>query len=325
LMLGSIHFSDLTVEYAYKLDGLDDEWTHGSENNIVYQNLPSGEYTFRYKVKLISTDWSPELTYKIIIKPNFWEHPLFFIVLGIIAGAVIYFLLYRSKNEELKKRNIENQMLILEQKALNAMMNPHFIFNSLSSIQSFILKNDVSEAGLYLSKFSRLIRQNMNAVKSNMTEIEEEAERLNNYLELELLRTNNGFRYKIEVDKQIEEETMIPSMIVQPIVENAVWHGVADLKEVGFISIRFEYISSKAVRIIVEDNGVGIERASKKQSQKESHLRMGMDLTRKRINILGKKMGVNTAIRITDVFPGQPNPGTKVEIVVPCSIDSSER
>lgn len=323
-VLGSIHFSDLPVKYAYKLDGLDEHWTYGSESSIVYQNLPSGRYLFRYKVKLSATDWSQELSREVVVRPNLWEHPLFYVMLGIAAGLLIYYMLYRSRHKELKRRKIENQMLVLEQKALNAMMNPHFVFNSLSSIQSFILKNEVSEAGLYLSKFSRLIRQNMNAVKSSMTEIEEEAERLANYLELELLRTNHGFRYQIEVDKRIEEEAMIPSMIVQPIVENAVWHGVADLAAVGFISIQFNYISEKAVRIVVEDNGIGMVRASKKQMRKESHLQLGMDLTRKRVDLLGKKMGVDTAILIREAFPGAPSPGTRVEIVVPCSLDGSE-
>lgn len=323
-ILGSLHFSDLAAEYAYKMDGLDQNWTYRAGSNIVYQNLPAGQYTFRSKVKLATTAWSPELTCEVVIVPNFWEHPLFYIALGIISGAIIYFLLYRNKHEELKRRNIENQMLILEQKALNAMMNPHFIFNALSSIQSFILKNEVSEAGLYLSKFSRLIRQNMNAIRNNMTEIEEETERLANYLELELLRTNNRFRYQIDVDKQIEEDTSIPAMIVQPIVENAVRHGMADLAEGGFIQISFKYVHDNAIRIIVEDNGIGIERSSKRHTQKESHLRIGMSLTKKRIEILGKKTGVGTSMLITDANPEAQNPGTRIEIVVPCSLNDND-
>ena len=107
-------------------------------------------------------------------------------------------------------------------------MNPHFIFNALGSIQRYLLQNNAEEAGTYLSKFARLIRQNMNSLKSNSINIDDEVERLRNYMDLEKFRMNNSFDYSIHIDENIEgDEISIPSMVVQPFVENAIWHGLS--------------------------------------------------------------------------------------------------
>ena len=198
------------------------------------------------------------------------------------------------------------------------MMNPHFIFNSLSSIQNYLLQKKSGEAGLYLSQFARLIRQNLNAINSASINLEEEIDRLKNYLDLEKQRMENKFDYAIEVDENVvADEVEIPSMIIQPFVENAIWHGIAELEEKGQISIKFQKQDEKSLAITVEDNGIGIKRSEVYSAKREKHLHLGMEMTRKRLELLGKKFSIKTAIEFFESSPGSPNPGTRVELIVP--------
>ena len=198
------------------------------------------------------------------------------------------------------------------------MMNPHFIFNALSSIQSYLLRNKPGEAGLYLSQFARLIRQNLSAINSAMINLEKEIDRLKNYMDLERLRMEDKFEYTIEFEEGIEEEElMIPSMIIQPFVENAVWHGISTLEEKGLIRISFAMRHPKALKITIEDNGIGIKQSSMFVSKSGTHLMTGSEMTRKRLENIGKKMNIVTSVEFSEAFPGNPNPGTRVVIVVP--------
>jgi LytS/YehU family sensor histidine kinase len=150
-------------------------------------------------------------------------------------------------------------------------------------------------------------------------ELEEEVGRLKNYLALEQLRMEHRFNFTISVDNSIDDEALIPSMILQPIVENAIWHGLSNIDSDGLIVIQFIQLEENIVKIIIEDNGIGIKKASSQPNQKPAHLKIGSELTRKRLAILGKKMNVKTNISISEAFPGNPRPGTRVEIVAPIS------
>jgi len=321
--LGNIRFNSSKVQYAYILEGLDKNWNTGSEHNINYQNLRPGNYTFKFKVKLPSSDWSNELSYNIQIRPTLVQHPVFYLIGSFFIFILLFWYFNQLQKAMLKKQATENQILLLEQKALQLMMNPHFIFNALASIQSYILKNKATDAGNYLAQFARLIRQNLNATKTSLIDLEEEIERLRNYLELEQLRMNYRFNFEIIKDRSIDDELLIPTMILQPIVENAVWHGLADVDSDGQIIIEFIPLGDQKLKIIIQDNGIGVEQASKQKSHKKNHLKIGMDITRKRLEILGKKMNIKTSIIVSEAFPGNPRPGTKVEIIVPVSFDKS--
>jgi LytS/YehU family sensor histidine kinase len=229
-------------------------------------------------------------------------------------------IIIRRKNIQIRRRELDHQLIILEQKALQSMMNPHFIFNSLGSIQNYLLQKKSSEAGLYLSQFARLIRQNLNAINASSINLEEEIDRLKNYLDLEKLRMEDKFDYHIEVAENVEaDEVQIPSMIIQPFVENAIWHGIALLEEKGQIIIKFLMQDDKSLTVIVEDNGIGMKRSETFSAKREKHLNLGMEMTRKRLEILGKKFSVKTCLTFSELFPGSENPGTRVEMVVPVS------
>ena len=318
LIFSSKSYSDCPVTYSYMLEGADHDWTNGSGTNVLYQNLLRGEYVFKVRARKPTSEWSAPIEYRFTIKATFWQHPLFFIGLSLLFAMLVALVIIRRKNLQLKRREIDHQLITLEQKALQSMMNPHFVFNALSSIQSYLLMNKTREAGVYLTQFARLIRQNLSAINSPMISLDEEIDRLRNYLDLEQLRMSDGFDYTIELDESVvDEEVTIPSMIIQPFAENAIVHGISPLDQKGTIRILLSMHSEKALMIIIEDNGVGLQRSGTASGRSEKHLNMGMNMTYKRLEILGKKMNVETSVKFSEAFPGSPNPGTRVVMIVP--------
>ncbi len=319
-IFSSINYSSTPVFYSYMLEGADHDWSKGTGRIVVYQDLPAGNYDFKLRTSKPNLEWSKPIEFKITIKAHFWQHPLFFVFLALLFTGIISLIIIRRKNIQIKRRELDHQLITLEQKALQSMMNPHFIFNSLGSIQNYLLQKKSSEAGLYLSQFARLIRQNLNAINAASINLEEEIDRLKNYLDLEKLRMEDKFEYNIEVAENVEaDEVQIPSMIIQPFVENAIWHGIALLEEKGQIVIKFLMQDDKSLTVIVEDNGIGMKRSETYSAKREKHLNLGMEMTRKRLEILGKKFSVNTCLKFSEMFPGNLNPGTRVEMVVPVS------
>jgi len=319
LSFGSINYSSSPLAYAYKLSESDANWTIETATEVVYQDLPPGNYRFDVKVQKPGTDFSRPSGLNIQIKAMLWQQPLFYTgIIALVAGW-FFWSFHRRQRRKRKLLEMDNQLITLEQKALQSMMNPHFIFNVLGSIQNYLLHSDPNQASVYLSQFARLIRQNVNAINSNKISIEEEADRLRNYLDLERLRLDNSFSFEIEFDDNIEDDDdlMIPSMIVQPFVENAVWHGMAARQNGGEIRIIFGLHSQNAVKIIIEDNGPGIKLIKESQGRGNQHLHLGTQITRKRLEILGKKYDLEATIHHEEVFPGSAFPGARIVIVVP--------
>jgi len=313
-----INYSINPVIYSYQLEGADRNWTFVKDNSVVLQNLPKGSYKFRLRVKKSSSQWSDPISFGINVHATIWQQPYFYILVILLFAGLIFNLTLRRKNLELERHEMEHQMLLLEQKSLQAMMNPHFIFNSLGSIQNYLLHNKPNEAGIYLSQFARLIRQNLNAIDNSMTNLEEEVDRLKNYLELEKLRLEDKFEYFIVIEEDIEADLLsIPSMIIQPFVENSVWHGIANLSGKGMIRISFLLLNETSLQIVVEDSGIGLNNAANYDSQSNTHLKIGLNITTKRLSLLQQKYGTATSIQYSETSPGAPDPGTKVTIVVP--------
>lgn len=246
------------------------------------------------------------------------------LLISVSAGMLVLlmfitlFIIIWRKNILLKRQEIDHQMVILEQKALQSLMNPHFIFNTLGSIQNYLLQNKPAEAGIFLSQFARLIRLNISSINAPMINLEEEVNRLRIYLDLEKFRMGNTFEYTIELNSKIEEEVLyIPSMIIQPFIENSIWHGISPLEGKGQIRILLFIHSIQSLKVIIEDNGVGMKQSEKFKSMKKEHLHLSMEVIRKRLEIIGKKMKIETAMSASEAFPGEPNPGTRVELILP--------
>ncbi|MHB1178867.1 MAG: sensor histidine kinase [Daejeonella sp.] len=206
----------------------------------------------------------------------------------VLTATIVILTLYllRAKNRRQKEVVIENNIAALEQKALQAMMNPHFVFNIMNSIQHFINQADLKAANQILAGFARLARKHLEICMNSTISVQEELEYLQNYLYLEKIRCSDKMEYEITIEEEIDsDEIFIPSMLIQPFIENAIWHGIMPKDEGGLIKIKFELIESD-LSISILDNGVGI--SNSKPNNKAEHISRGMTLIRERVRLLNK-------------------------------------
>ena len=203
-----------------------------------------------------------------------------------------------NKSEELA--TINEQLAEAQLKALQTQMNPHFIFNALNSIKRMILDNENRNASRYLSKFAQMIRLTLNHSKETFVTLEETIEYLNAYLEMEQLRFGSSFTYQILVSGKADEEDInIPTLMIQPLVENAIWHGLMHREGEKVIVIRFE-ISDDWVSCSIQDNGIGI-RNSEKMNRGNRPPSVGLDNLRNRIKIMNEKYSTHCTLAIEDL------------------------
>ena len=239
---------------------------------------------------------------------------LFFSSLIVIALILIIgYILFRNRSLKAKRKSAE-----LEQKMLRSQMNPHFIFNSLIAIQSFIYKKEPVQAGDFLAKFADLVRIILEGSRVEFVKLEREIKMLNLYFELQNLRFENKFEYKIKVSEGIDTENIsIPPMLAQPFIENAIEHGLRHKKEMGYVFVTFK-TEHKCISLIIEDNGVGREKASEIEKSKK-HKSMAMAITKERLGIFRKKFKKKFVLGITDLHDSGGNPiGTKITLEIPC-------
>ncbi len=314
---GSQNYSSFPSNYSYMLKGVDKNWTEGNESRVVYMNLSPGKYTFKLKARKGMETYSEVTELPVIIHPTLFQRTSTKILAALLFFMLVFIIVRAVYKNQIKKKETDSLLITLEHKALQSMMNPHFIFNALGSIQRYLLLNKAEEAGTYLSQFARLIRQNMNSLKSNYICIDDEVERLRNYMELEKFRMNDKFSFVIEVDEKLDgDDVEIPSMVVQPFVENAIWHGISPLNGEGKILVQFNPNDEKSISIVIEDDGIGIKNA-KVFSKSDQNLNMGVSITEKRLSLMGERLKINTKIITEDLHPGEQNPGTRVTMVVP--------
>jgi len=233
-------------------------------------------------------------------------------LLMLTVGGFFYI---RHRNLETKKQTLQ-----LELRSLRAQMNPHFIFNSLSSIHRFIWSNNQEEASDYLTKFSRLMRMILDNTQYTFISLNKELESLRLYLDLEKLRCNDIFDYQINIAEDInEEEAMIPPMIIQPYVENAIWHGLVHKCGKGLLEINVT-LKGRVLTCTVTDNGIGRKKAIEiKEKKGQTHRSMGMKVTEGRIDLIRKINNTKEAnVNITDLEDDAGiATGTEVKLVLP--------
>lgn len=292
----------LTANYQYKIDGLDAGWSpESNKTEAVYSSLPPGDYTFMARVKN-NTQWSELATYSFKIKPPFWLTWWFISLSAILLIAIIWWIIstrYRRINLRIK---LQSQLTEMEKKALRLQMNPHFIFNSLNAINSFIVTSNAKEGTKYLNKFSKLMRLTLEASKEQLISISKEIEILDNYLALEKLRFEEKFDYEISIDDSLDEDYYaIPPMLLQPHIENAVLHGIGLKKGNGFIKIIFSLKDNRIEAKIIDD-GVGRDFANKNNSSiSKGYKSMATDITYQRLNAINKTGAYNIQLYINDV------------------------
>lgn len=248
------------------------------------------------------------------------------ILVAVIAGLVVFLLRQRfknqqlmaAKNEEIKTARFKQQLSELEMKALRVQMNPHFIFNCMNSINRMILGKDADNASKYLTKFSKLIRLMLENSEKPTASLQDELAMLEAYIQLEALRFKEKISYRISVDDNIDQEnTQVPSMVLQPFIENAIWHGLMHKDGGGLINVSISE-DNDVLRCVIEDNGVGRKKALELQGKTVMrHQSMGLKITEERLRLLNSRE-LQELIRITDLKDSVNRAlGTRVDISIP--------
>ncbi|RYJ45560.1 tetratricopeptide repeat protein [Flavobacterium beibuense] len=242
---------------------------------------------------------------------------MFFVVLFILLMFGVTFLV--SNRRQLKKTlTLQKELAEYEQKALHLQMNPHFVFNCLGSISSFIVQNGTDSAIKYLSKFSKLMRLTLEYSKESLIPIDKEIEGLQNYLELEQLRFNKLFDFSITKDSHIEDDMAIPPLLLQPFIENAIIHGLVPKKEKGIIHVDFALNGDKLV-CTVTDNGIGFTKSKElKENSVTVHKSMALEITRKRLEVIQAFTSKTSKVEINDVIDENGEAaGTRIVLNLP--------
>jgi ligand-binding sensor domain-containing protein/anti-sigma regulatory factor (Ser/Thr protein kinase) len=309
------------LRLQYRLDGIEKNWTEDGRTEVAYNGLPPGQYTFM--VRALTPDGKVMLNSAPIlfhIHPAFWQTWWARLLLLLLIAGVIYLLFKRRVRAIQQKVFLKQQMIELESRALQSQMNPHFIFNSLNAIQELVIREDSTAAYQYLSKFSKLLRMVLLHSEHRLIPLTDELEMYRLYLSLEKLRFNHSFHYNIVVEEGVDEDALqIPPLLLQPYLENAIWHGLMHKKEEKILEIRFSE-SREYIICSITDNGIGRAAAAERQRGRlraKGDTSKGMNLSQDRIALLNKDSGGEGGIVIHDLRDeaGQPT-GTRVVVTL---------
>ena len=307
------------VYYSYKLEGVDKKWQSTAKNYTQYTTLPPGDYTFYLKSQTGGGTWTEPIYINFHIAPPWWETWWARTGMGLILLSIVY-AIFRIRLSVLRRRDeLEIQFIQAEQKALRAQLNPHFFFNALNSVQNFILQNKPEASMNFLTKFTKLMRQTLDNSERTLVPVQQELKSLTNYLDLEVIRSNNGFDYEIKVDESVNpKESYIPSMLIQPYVENAVKHGLEMSGKEGRLLISIQKEKNQ-IMCVIKDNGIGrVEALKRKQSNYRS---IGTQLTTDRIKLISLLYKKQLTESIEDMRDESGKAiGTKVSLTFPSDL-----
>ncbi|MCX6223401.1 MAG: histidine kinase [Bacteroidia bacterium] len=317
-------------QFTYYLENSDKSKTQlpPGIHQVDYRNVVPGHYNFRITGTNSLGIRSNEVVTTIIVVPSWYQTKVFIytsILTSILIIATIIFLRINSlrNKHEMEKRllNTRNELIRSQKFALRSQMNPHFIFNSLNSIQNFVLKNDVDSANYYLSNFSTLMRKVLEYSQYNYITLYEELEMIRLYLKMEHMRFSKKFDLEIKVDPKIDQHLVrIPPMLLQPYLENAILHGLQLIKHKGLLEVLIsDHADYMVIKII--DNGIGREKA-KAIRERSGHKSRGLANIEKRIQLYNYISNKPLSVNISDIFNDQGEAaGTLVEITVPYEME----
>ena len=273
------------LEYVYRLEPNDTAWSSPANGNVVtFYKLDPGDYFFEVKSRVPGFKWSAPAHFSFSIENPFWE-TWWFRLLVLLGAFFIITLVFRLRMHQLRKQAyLQNQLRELELKALKLQMNPHFIHNALNSIQSLIINQKNTDASRYISKFARLLRQVLENAENNSILLDKEISTLQLYVDLEQLRMDMNIKYEVILDEAIDPASIrIPPFILQPFVENALWHGLSRKIGPKHLQLRISRHSDWMLFEITDD-GIGRHRASEGYlTFPEGHLSKAIPMVRKRL------------------------------------------
>ena len=315
--------TDYRMEYSYRISGINDDWISIGQNKLItLPSLSPGQYTFEVKAGRPESR-APVKMLTITVETPIYKRAWFVILVVLILSGGIFGLLrwriHRIRQQEIVRTDINKKMAELELKALRSQMNPHFMFNSLNSIKNYILQAEPKLAAEYLSSFAHLIRMILQNSREKSISLQDELETLMLYIELEQLRFDEEFDFNCIVDGALQlDKIKIPPMLLQPYVENSIWHGLMHKKERGHLFLQFAK-DGNMVTCTIEDDGVGRKTSQEMKSLSAVRYKsMGMGITQDRIEIMNKMDALGISTEILDKYDAEGNPsGTRVIVRIP--------
>lgn len=309
------------LEYAYKLDGINTEWQYTAylDNKVTYNHLSPGRYVFHLKAQMKGGNWDgPAVAYTIDIIPAWWQTNVFRVLLVMaLLVAVILFTRWRIRSvrgqEQLKVVH-EKELMEYEARALRAQMNPHFIFNCLNSIKALTQNNETKKATEYLTTFSKLIRTLFHNSDRRQISLYDEIETCRLYVQLETMRLNGKLDYNFDISPNLDlKSVMVPALIIQPFIENAIWHGIVPRGE-GKLVIKV-FGNGDTVTCVIDDDGIGREMSQlNKPVTPVIHESKGVHLSQARLHLSKLLSEMDATIETRDKYEGARATGTTVII-----------
>ncbi len=319
IKFSAMNFGSESGRYQYRLMPLKKDWQITAEHVKEFGPLNPNNYLFEVAaIDKRGHRISAVTRLPFTIKPAFWQTLLFkvliiLLLLTLIAAAARYYISVRQKEAMLYRTLAE-----LRTKALKAQMNPHFIFNCLNTIQSFVNSGDNLQSNRFISRFSHLIRQTLYFSDESFIQLSQEISYLTNYITLEQVRYNHSFQFEITVAPLIDTDGItLPSMLIQPFVENAIRHGLRHLRVEGWLHIAFEQ-SGATLKVLIDDNGVGRMHHRNRQPADNEYASKGIRITEDRINTYAEILNKKISLEIVDKHHEDGSPsGTRVILKVP--------
>ena len=311
-----INLSNSYISYSYMLSGRDKAWvTNQANKEAIYYNLSPDSYVFMVKAVNDAGMESPVVTYNFRILPPFWQTWWFRSLIAVVAISLIYWFIKRRDRLKEKENLVALQMSELKLTALQSQMNPHFIFNSLNSIQNYIMQQKPLDAARYLSKFSKLMRRILDHSFSNLTPLSDIVETLKMYMELEAFRFSNEFNWEVKVDDaETISDVKLPPLLLQPYVENAIIHGLMPKEGEKKLLIHL-YKKNNELHCVIDDNGVG---RGNKLDATAGHISRGQKLTTDMLATMKQLLHTDAQIMITDkTNSANVSAGTTVDLIIP--------
>jgi hypothetical protein len=312
------------IRYRYRLLGLDSAWHETRETFLNYPTLPSGEYGLQLQAINKFGIYSKILMTRFTIDKLLYERTWFQVLMALLflafTGLLVGVIIRRIRRREQEKTAVNKRISELEQLSRKAQMNPHFIFNSLNSIQQYVMDADVAGANKFISGFSRLIRQTLDFSSKPEISLEEELDYLTNYLEIEKTRLEDAFSWQVNIAENVDPAAYyIPPMILQPFVENSVRHGLRFRRDkAGMVTISVQLENDYLV-CVLEDNGIGRKAAQQfKSISPINYQSKGLSLTADRIEMFNLEHERRITMRIDDLEDNfHKSLGTRVTIYFP--------
>ncbi|WNJ21135.1 histidine kinase [Pontibacter sp. G13] len=308
------------LNFRYRLSETD-SWIETNQPQLQFVKLQHSEYLLEMQVANAKWGWSESAELQFEILPpwylTIWAYLVYVALGGFLIFSIVSLVIRSNRKREQAKAMLTVKVAESELRALQAQINPHFLFNVLNTIQGFIFSQKPDFANTYLSKFSHLIRMFLESSRKRLHPLASEVSLLRHYLEMEAMSYGDRFSWDLEVkgEEELAELILIPTMLYQPYVENAIQHGLLNREEPGgFVHILF-VVSENKLECMIQDNGVGRKRASEiKRDQKRMYESFGMELTKERIEVLHALTGMEIRLEVEDLYEDQKASGTLVKI-----------